>query len=464
MPLTDKQKKELNIGILEYLRDNGYAKSLECFLEESKEELPNNNLKILERKWTAVIRLTAKVHDLESKLIETENELKVAKPFNYNSFKGPKKLFDELLPNKQKYHMKGHQKAINQVVFHPNYSWLVTCGDDSKIGVWDYETGKLEKWLRGHTNSVCDVGFNPNGTYLASCSVDMSVKIWNFEDEFRCEKTLNGHDHAVSGVAFLRHNDNLLISCSRDGSVKIWELESGYCIKTLSDVHDGEWVKRVEISYDGSLLATCSVDKTLRVFDIKKDYGEIGIYRGHEHVVEEIRFSNPNTDEIILHDAIRTVKKKRNTSYDEDSEESDDSDEYEESDESDDDGMGLMTNATKQVKPPRFIASASRDKAIIIWDIKSTQCIMKLIGHENWVRSLVFHPCGRFLISSADDKSIRCWDLSKRRLYSKIDKCHTGFISSIDWHPTESLLASVSTSKDVKIWYHDKHCHEETDF
>jgi len=263
----------------------------------------------------------------------------------------------------------------------------------------------------------------------------MSVKIWNFEDEFRCEKTLNGHDHAVSGVCFLRHNDNLLLSCSRDGTVKLWELESGYCSKTLSDVHDGEWVKRCDVSYDGSLLATCSVDKTLRVFDLKKDYKEIGIYRGHEHVVEDVKFSNPNTDDIILYDSIKGVHKRPN-------EEQSDSESEE--------------DEKVKLKPPRFVASASRDKSIIIWDIKSAQSIMKLIGHENWVRSMVFHPCGRFLISCADDKSIRCWDLSKRRLYSKIDQCHNGFIAAIDWHPTESLLASVSTSKDIKIWHHDK--------
>eukprot|EP01084_Bolivina_argentea_P141817 249197_1 len=438
MPITDRQKKELNIAILEYLRDHGYDKTLSSFLEESKEEIPEKKIKTLERKWTAVIRLTTKLQQIESKLIETENELKQAKPFDFNSFKGPKKLFDELLPNKQKYHMKGHQKGINKVLFHPNYSWLITCGDDSKIGVYDYETGKLEKWLRGHTNSICDASFNQNGTYLASCSIDMSVKIWNFEDEFRCEKTLNGHDHTVTGVCFLRHNDNLLVSCSRDGTVKLWELESGYCSKTFSDTHDGEWVKKITVSYDGSLMATCSVDQTVRVFDIRKDYKEIGVYRGHEHVVEAISFSNPNSDDIILHDSIKTAKKiHENDSDDDDDDFSSD----------DDDKIVSFTNGQqtkKKNKAPRFIASASRDKIIMIWDIKTGSCIMKLIGHENWVRSLIFHPCGRFLISSADDKSIRCWDLSKRRLYSKIDNCHTGFVSSIDWHPTESLLASVS--------------------
>ena len=110
----------------------------------------------------------------------------------------------------------------------------------------------------------------------------------------------------------------------------------------------------------------------------------------------------------------------------------------------------------KPQRAPRFIASAARDKLILVWDIRTEKVVMRLHGHENWVRSMVFHPCGRFLISCADDKSIRVWDLSKRRLFSKIDGCHSGFIASIDWHPTESLLASVSTAKDIKIWSHDK--------
>jgi len=457
MPITERQKKELNIAILEYLRDHGYENTLNSFLEESKEELPEQRYKTLERKWTAVVRLTAKLQEAENRLIETENELKQAKPFNYDSFRGPKKLFDELLPNKQKYHLKGHQKAINKVLFHPNYSWLVTCGDDSKIGVWDYETGKLEKWLRGHTNSVYDLSFNPNGTYLASASQDMSVKLWNFEDDFRCEKTLNGHDHSVTGVVFLRHNDNLLMSCSRDGTVKLWELESGYCSRTFPDIHDGEWVKRVDVSYDGSMLVTCSVDKSIRVLSVHNEYQEMCALRGHEHVVEEVRFSNPNTDEMLLHSSIN-----------EDDEDSDD-ELLELSDEDSKNGQSSVMNGTvskfgsgtvsgsktPKLKAPRFVASASRDKSIMIWDLKEEQCVVKLMGHENWVRSLVFHPCGRFLISSADDKSIRVWDLTKRRLYSKIDEAHSGFVSSIDWHPTESLLASVSAAKDVKLWIHD---------
>ena len=44
------------------------------------------------------------------------------------------------------------------------------------------------------------------GKMLASCSADMSVKLWDF-NTYECLKTLHGHDHNVSSVAFLPTGD-----------------------------------------------------------------------------------------------------------------------------------------------------------------------------------------------------------------------------------------------------------------
>ena len=44
------------------------------------------------------------------------------------------------------------------------------------------------------------------GKMLASCSADMSVKLWDF-NSYECLKTLHGHDHNVSSVAFLPTGD-----------------------------------------------------------------------------------------------------------------------------------------------------------------------------------------------------------------------------------------------------------------
>lgn len=67
-----------------------------------------------------------------------------------------------------------------------------------------------------------------------------------------------------------------------------------------------------------------------------------------------------------------------------------------------------------------YLASGCRDKTIKLWEAKSGRCVITLIGHDNWVNDLIFHPNGRFLISASDDKSIRIWDLSNGRVFKKI--------------------------------------------
>ena len=58
---------------------------------------------------------------------------------------------------------------------------------------------------------------------LVSSSSDLSVKLWEFEQTYECLKTLRGHEHSVTGVAFLA-GDALLVSASRDGTIKVWEV------------------------------------------------------------------------------------------------------------------------------------------------------------------------------------------------------------------------------------------------
>ncbi len=97
-----------------------------------------------------------------------------------------------------------------------------------------------------------------------------------------------------------------------------------------------------------------------------------------------------------------------------------------------------------------FIASASRDKTLKIWDVKSGKCIVTLVGHDNWVTGLVFHPNGRFLLSVSDDKSIRVWDLNNGRCYRKLKDAHDHFINTIAMKQKTVVTAGVDMV--AKVW------------
>ncbi len=96
------------------------------------------------------------------------------------------------------------------------------------------------------------------------------------------------------------------------------------------------------------------------------------------------------------------------------------------------------------------MASASRDKTVKIWDVKSGRCIATLIGHDNWVTSLVFHPSGRFLLSCSDDKTIRIWDLNNARCYRKLWDAHDHFISTISMR--QKVVVTGGVDMVAKVW------------
>ena len=63
----------------------------------------------------------------------------------------------------------------------------------------------------------------------------MTIKLWkmNKEQEFKCFKTLQGHEHEVSCVEYVFPQGDHLVSCSRDQTIKIWDSHNGFLLFSL---------------------------------------------------------------------------------------------------------------------------------------------------------------------------------------------------------------------------------------
>ena len=96
----------------------------------------------------------------------------------------------------------------------------------------------------------------------------MAIKLWNLQ-AYIVQKTLTGHEHEVSGLAFIPSHADFLISCSRDQSIRVWDTLSGTCLQTLAQGHT-DWVKRVAVSASGALFATASNDGSIIVWNTEQ--------------------------------------------------------------------------------------------------------------------------------------------------------------------------------------------------
>lgn len=303
-----------------------------------------------------------------------------------------------------RHNLLSHRDPVTCVAFHPIFSSLASGSDDTTIKVWDWELGELERTIKGHTKAVLDVDYGGprGGTLLASCSSDLTIKLWDPSDEYKNIRTLPGHDHSVSAVRFIPSgaagspsSGNLLVSASRDKTLRIWDVTTGYCVKTLQGHLD--WVRDVAASADGRFLFSAGNDQIPRLWDASS--GETrASFLGHEHVVECVAFA-PTTSYPHLS------------------------------------GLAGLKKAPPSSSHAEFLATGSRDKTIRLWDSRGT-LIKTLVGHDNWVRALVFHPGGKYLLSVSDDKTLRCWDLTQEcKCVRTVSDAHGHFISCIRWAP-----------------------------
>lgn len=52
------------------------------------------------------------------------------------------------------------------------------------------------------------------------------------------------------------------------------------------------------------------------------------------------------------------------------------------------------------------------------------------VGHDNWVRGVMFHPGGKYIVSCSDDKTLRIWDYKNKRC-AKTLVAHEHFVTCI---------------------------------
>ncbi|KAK3385894.1 WD40-repeat-containing domain protein [Podospora didyma] len=405
--LTPRQAEELHRALIAYLTANNLtatATALRTELNLGEDVFDPATAKkyegLLEKKWTSVVRLQKKIMDLESRNGVLQAELDSSTPTSRQN-KDPVAW----LPKSPARHtLQSHRDPITCVAFHPVFSLLASGSEDQTIKIWDWELGEMERTIKGHTKAVLDVDFGgPRGnTLLASCSSDLTIKLWDPSDDYKNIRTLPGHDHSVSAVRFIPSGvaggaGNLLVSASRDKSLRIWDVSTGYCVKTLRG--HAEWVRDVVPSSDGRFILSASDDYTGRLWDVSVPNPEAKITLiGHEHRVICCAIAPPTSYAHLA--AMAGIKK---------------------------------PPATSAVE---FMATGSRDKTIRLWDARGT-CIKTLVGHDNWVRGLVFHPGGKYLLSVADDYSLRCWDLTQEgRCIKTLADAHGHFVQCIRWAPS----------------------------
>ncbi|KAJ2777378.1 Lissencephaly-1 [Coemansia javaensis] len=442
--LPERQLKELQKAMLDFMQTQGYAESSAVFARETGNEgfvadAKDRHHNLLAKKWTSVIRLQKKIMELETRLAKLQDDIRTGAAGARRP--GAARSAEWLPRPPAKQRLAQHRQPITCVRFHPQYTVLATASEDMSVKIWDSESGDFERSLKGHTKTVQGMAFDAKGAVLVTCSADLTLRVWDVADEYKCVRTLHGHDHCVSAVCFL--GADKLVSASRDKTVKVWDLATGYCVRTLAG--HAAWVRGVAVSPDARLICTASNDQSVRVWDPATGECRADM-RGHENVVEAAKFAPP-----AAHPFLRRLaglpppplppKPSTTTTTATDD---------------DDAAAAAAAAAAATADAPHhqahyFVVSAARDKTLRLWDVASQQPLHTFVGHDDWVRDFVFHPSGKTLISVSDDKTMRVWDLATGRCTKTIE-ASSHFTTCIDFSTVNPMVATGSVDTEVSLW------------
>jgi len=249
------------------------------------------------------------------------------------------------------------------------------------------------KLTNEHRDDVEVLAVSPNGKYLATGSWDHTITVYRKDSSYEWMSTLRNHRSAVTCLTFSR-DSKYLMSGSNDYRTVVWKLteeEHDFQIDTvfenvhnspITDVLIGPGMRMFYTSgADGKVVAFDRMKKKARTIDNKSPIQSIALSTNRRFV-----FVTDESTLVKQYDAFGKVIRT-----------------YE--------GHEDYVNDVEYALNNRFIATASNDKTIKLWDPLNGKNTKTFEGHDWKVTCLAISRDSKYLLSGSSDGTAIMWNI-----------------------------------------------------
>jgi WD40 repeat protein/class 3 adenylate cyclase len=96
-------------------------------------------------------------------------------------------------------------------------------------------------------------------------------------------------------------------------------------------------------------------------------------------------------------------------------------------------------------------ATTSQDKTAKVWDAKTGQLLLTLIGHTDEAAGIVYSPDGKRIATTSDDHTAKIWDATTGQLLLTLTG-HTDAVGPIAFSPDGTRLVTTGLDETARVW------------
>uniref|UniRef100_A0A1A9Z1X3 WD_REPEATS_REGION domain-containing protein n=1 Tax=Glossina pallidipes TaxID=7398 RepID=A0A1A9Z1X3_GLOPL len=197
--------------------------------------------------------------------------------------------------------------AISTALFNSTGDWVALASKElGQLLVWEWQSEQYIMKQQGHSSEMTCISYSPDGQYIATGGEDSKVKLWNTQSGF-CFVTFTEHTSAITAVQFSRSKKFLVSSCL-DGTVRAFDITRYRNFRTFTSPRLVQF-SCVAVDHSDELVVAGGQD----VFEIYLWSIKLGtlleVISGHEAPVSSLAFAPvPTSSTLVSGSWDKTIK------------------------------------------------------------------------------------------------------------------------------------------------------------